>query len=257
MSKIRHQWTEDEIIAVAANYKHKGDWKRSSDRLHSAAYQATFRRPGLLVRASAHMTPKSSPYSGSYIIYAFEFTDSHAYIGLTFTPAARFAQHMARGPVFEHIKICSAYTYKILRSGLNSPQEAIEHERHWIKWYQKDWILLNAAPGGGLGTVQLTKWTRESVIAEARKYASKQEWIDSSQFTYRLAKREGWFDEASAHMPRRVLGIGVGRKVSQATRRKQRQAKLGTVHTKQHRKNQSKAIKAWWVRQNATPLGPP
>lgn len=167
------------------------------------------------------MIPKASPYSGSYVIYAYEFTDRHAYVGLTFLPKERHAQHQQRGPVFEHIQTCPEYSYKIVERAINTPQAASAREAHWLATYKEaGWTLLNTFKAGGLGTVQATKWTKESVIAEAQKYQSKQAWIDGSQFTYRLAKREGWFAEASAHMPARVLGVGVGSKRSAETRAK-------------------------------------
>ena len=59
-----------------------------------------------------------------------------------------------------------------------------------------------------------------------------------------------WFNEAAAHMPKRVLGIGAGRIVSKATRRKQRAAKLGKKLTQAHRKAISETIKARWAESN-------
>lgn len=241
------KFSEENLIKSAAQFKHRGDWKKA----RKAEYNAAWRRR-LLEKCCAHMTLKTHPYSGSYIIYAFEFTDRQAYIGLTFMPIARLQQHMQRGKVFDHLKLCPTYTYKILEENISNPQTAAERERYWIALYRRCWTLLNSSKGGGLGTIQITKWTREAVLAEARKYTTRQAWIDGRQFTYRLAKREGWFEEASAHMPRRVLGIGVGRKVSQATRRKQRQAKLGTRQTKQHHKNRSEAVKKWWKSRRIT-----
>jgi hypothetical protein len=250
MSKIRHQWTDEEIIQVASHYRHKGEWKRSTNRLHSAAYQAALARPEVFTKATAHMTPKAHPYSGSYIIYAYEFIDHHVYIGLTFTPAIRRSMHMQRGRVFEHAKICSGFTYKILEEKIASPQEAMLRERHWIEQYQTDWTLLNISPGGSLGTIQISKWTKEAVITEARKYSSKQAWIDGSQVSYRLAKREGWFEEASAHMPNRVMGIGKDRIFTAAHRQKLSDAKRGKRQTAAHRAARSKAVKAWWINRS-------
>jgi len=43
------------------------------------------------------------------------------------------------------------------------------------------------------------KWTKEAVIADAQKFASKSEWRKSSH-AYSIAHRNGWIDEACAHM---------------------------------------------------------
>ena len=84
-------------------------------------------------------------------------------------------------------------------------------------------------------------------MAEARKYKTRQEWIDNSQMSYRIAKRNGWYDEASAHMPARMLGVGVGIKRSAETREKQRQAKLGKAQSPEHRAARAEAVRKWWA----------
>ena len=43
------------------------------------------------------------------------------------------------------------------------------------------------------------KWTKEAVIADAQKFASKSEWRKTSH-AYSIAHRNGWLDEACAHM---------------------------------------------------------
>jgi hypothetical protein len=43
------------------------------------------------------------------------------------------------------------------------------------------------------------KWTKEAVLADAKKYTSKAEWRKNSR-AYAMASRQGWLDEATAHM---------------------------------------------------------
>ena len=43
------------------------------------------------------------------------------------------------------------------------------------------------------------KWTKEAVLADALKYSSKSEWRKNSR-AYAMATRQGWLDEACAHM---------------------------------------------------------
>ena len=244
----RHRWTDDELIASAAKYTHKGDWKRSSDAKDRAAYQAAQARPDIFAKVTAHMVPKANPYSGSYVVYVFEFQDHCAYIGLTFREEVRKAENLCRGPVFQHMKICADYRYKCLAEGIASPFDVGNIERDWQGKYAADgWTPLWTAKAGGLGTVRIKEWTKEIVLQEAKKYATRKAWAVGSRQTYNIAKAEGWFDEAAAHMPKRVLGIGVGRKVSRATRRKQRLAKLGTTLDRSHRAAISASIKQWWA----------
>lgn len=43
------------------------------------------------------------------------------------------------------------------------------------------------------------KWTKEAVLADARKYQSKAEWRKHSR-AYAMATRQGWLEESTAHM---------------------------------------------------------
>src|ERR1051326_5623900 len=156
--ELHHKWTDDEIIESAAKYRHKGDWRRSFDSRDRAAYQAGQLRPKVFKRATAHMKPKANPYSGSYIIYACEFSDHYVYVGLTCTPKTRHAQHMQRGPVHDHIQVCPEYAYKVLETSIGNPEGAQDRERHWQEQYETGWIALHTAKAGGLGSVVKTKW---------------------------------------------------------------------------------------------------
>ncbi len=243
-TKARWRYTDADLEASAAPFKHRSAWKQAC----KAHYDAAWRR-GILDRCCAHMTPMASPYGKDYEIYAYEFTDRRVYVGLTFLPRARALMHQVRGPVADHAKVCSTFTRAVCATGLTREQ-APEEERSAIARYQKEgWVLLNRNSGGSTGTVRGRKWTKETVLAEARKHRTRQAWLDSSQASYRVAKREGWFAEAAAHMPRRVLGIGVGRKVSASTRAKQSAAKTGVLQSSATRQARSEALKRWWASQ--------
>lgn len=221
------KWTDEALIEIASLYAHKGDWKRSDNPRHAAAYQSCWVRKDLFKRATAHMKPKAGPYSGDYVIYAYEFSDRHAYIGLTFQPEIRRTQHAASGPVYRHALQCPDPVYRVVETGLMTPEAAAEAETRWTSRYASGgWTLLNTTAPGSLGSLEPAKWDKTAVIVEARKFRTKQEWIDGSQRSYRVAKREGWFAEASAHMPKRKLGVGLGKVVSAETRARQRQAAL-------------------------------
>ena len=43
------------------------------------------------------------------------------------------------------------------------------------------------------------KWPKEAVLAEAQKFTSKSEWRKASH-AYSIAHKNGWLDEACAHM---------------------------------------------------------
>jgi len=244
--KVRWKYTDEELMASAAQYPHRSHWKRYANN----HYQAASSR-GLLDRCCAHMTPMASPFAADYEIYVYEFADKHAYVGLTFLPRARQYAHKVSGPVAEHADVCGTYTRKVLATSLTREQ-APEAEKLAIAQYKNEgWTMLNRNSGGSVGTVRGRKWTKELIVAEARKFTTRQAWIDGSQGSYRVAKREGWFEEASAHMPKRDGTSQIGHKVSAATRRKQSAVKLGRPQTPEHRAARSAAVKLWWASRRA------
>lgn len=44
------------------------------------------------------------------------------------------------------------------------------------------------------------RWDKNSIILDARKFTSRTEWKDHSGGAYEAAKRNGWFEDAVAHM---------------------------------------------------------
>ncbi len=240
---IVRKYSDDEIIASAKLYKHRGGWKKGS----VALYQAARRHPEVFLKATAHMVPASNPYAGDYIVYAFEFTDNSAYVGLTFRAQKRYLEHMSRGRVFTHIKKCPTYLYKALEENIMTPEEVPAREAYWMRHYeQAGWHMLNSAKAGCLGTIQVTKWTKEAVLKQASLYSTKQEWIDNSQMSYRIAKKNGWFDEAVAHMPLHDARHLIGRTFSEETKAKMSLAKKGIPLSPEHRaKIKANATNQW------------
>lgn len=49
----------------------------------------------------------------------------------------------------------------------------------------------------------MTTWTLQRIVADAARFPTRHDWFLHSQSAYRISKREGWFTEATAHMPRR------------------------------------------------------
>ena len=169
----------------------------------------------------AHMRLAANPFAKDYVNYVYEFSDGYCYVGLTCVPANRKATHFCRGPVFKHSQETGLIPlYKDLETGL-AFQQAVDGEAKWQDAYKgQGWTALHTAKAGSLGGIHASKWSKEAICADALKYKTKQEWIDKNQTTYRRAKKMGWFDDASAHMPKRVLGVGAGVKFSDEHRQK-------------------------------------
>lgn len=198
------KYSDQQVIESASQYQHKSKWKKAARNLYNIALL----RPAVFKLATAHMTPMAHPYSGCYSIYAYEFQDGTAYIGLSFQVEMRRERHARTGPVFTHQQLCPNYAFQILEDCLPDPQSAVLRERHWIAYYHSTgWRLLNRADGGSLGTVTLKPWTKEEVLDDAFRFAYRTDWIENSRGAYKAAKDNGWFEEAVAHMPERKEAI--------------------------------------------------
>lgn len=217
---MRQKYTPEDIIAAASRFKYRSDWKKEDEPTYDASFRHSLE---FRDKATAHMTYKASPYSGAYVIYVYEFSDRHAYVGLTFKKDERKSQHLVSGPVFEYSKVCPTRTLLYLEEGLPDPTSAAEAEIRWIKHYQSEgWTILNVARGGSLGTFSI-KWSKQDVLDDARKYQTRKAWFLGSQYLYSLAKKQDWFAEAVSHMPRKASAPHAGH--SPATRARQAAAK--------------------------------
>ena len=143
-------------------------------------------------------------------IYAFEFSDNHVYVGLTFSINKRKKQHLNkiynndqhnRSAVFIHINESSlAPEFKILTKNPLDELDASNMEIFYIEEYKKNgWVLLNRAKGGGLGGNNII-WTYEECAKEALKYNTRSEMYFSNASAYCSAIGNGWMDKISSHM---------------------------------------------------------
>lgn len=242
-----YKYSDDGLLASARRFQTRGEWKTKAYN----HYQVARLRP-IWDECVSHMRPAANPFAKDYLVYAYEFSDGHCYVGLTFVPENRKFAHAARGPVYQHRNVCPNPEFKVLESGLYYTEVGAAETKWQSAYVEKGWKPLHVAKAGSLGSMH-RKWTKEAVLAKAKEFRTKMEWHDNDLYTYLLAQKTGWFDQAVAHMPRRVLGVGVGREVSQATRDKQSAAKTGVKHLAQHRANQSVATKKWWADRRLKP----
>lgn len=203
MEHQRKPITDEEILSSALKHQHKAHWKHGNKSAYSAALNR--KDSDIFERATAHMIAQANPYSGKYLVYSYEFQDGTVYVGLTYKPEQRKAQHLHKGPVCNKIAEGLIPEYKVLIQSIKSPDEAGIEEAAWIASYRAaGWALLNRGVAGGLGTIKAKKWTREACIEEAKKFATRKTWAVGNQLSYVTARANGWFEEAAAHMPRRV-----------------------------------------------------
>jgi len=187
------QWTKATVIAEGRKYKSREDFFKGC----CGAYLHAERR-GFLEEACAHMKVKGNRLQR--LIYAFEFADGYAYVGLTFSSEVRMNEHLSHDcPVSRHIKnCCDKYVFKEL-TPLMPVKEARRAERKMIRQYARDgWRMLNTRKGGEVGGGNTR--TKEQCHKVALKYSTPGEFHKDDACIYGYARVHGWLDEICAHM---------------------------------------------------------
>lgn len=190
-------WTYEKVLDEIKKYKTRYEfWKNC---------------PGGYYAIKSHgwndllnLLPTSVLETNLYCVYAYEFTDNYAYIGLTYRPEERDLEHNGFGrysknkfksPVYKHAFESNLEIPKPIYLYNNlTPLEAQKKECETIDMYKLNgWNVLNSVKGGSFGC-GIRKWTREKCIIEAQKYCNKTELLKFSPSCYDSIKRNKWED---------------------------------------------------------------
>jgi len=132
-------------------------------------------------------------------IYLWEEFNT-VYVGRTIRPKSRHYQH-------RHTTTDSTYKFSsehhvehpkmiIIENDLTI-EEGIEREKYWIEYYKNktNYNVLNKTKGGETGTSGSTKWTKDAVFNEAKKYTTRAKLKYANNTVYYVARINGWLDE--------------------------------------------------------------
>lgn len=237
------KYPDDEILEKMRLCKTPVEFKRR----FASHYNCVLHRPHLKAKMAEILAPAPNPYGSDYAIYAYEFADRHAYVGLTFRWDERHKDHSEKGPVFEHAKVCREFSLKRLEESIPTPAAAKEAETRWHdKYAEAGWVMLNTAPCGGLGAMN-RRWTVEACLEEALKWPTRKAWLTGSQVSYKKAKKLGCFEACVAHMPRYDSHRLFGREISEESRRKMSASARGRTNGGRHRARISEGVKRQWA----------
>ena len=148
----------ESVLPLMKQYKHCVDFQR--------AHPAMYRWVRLHDRSLLTMfTPKANAATRG--IYAYEFQDRTAYVGLTYNFAKRDQDHKSkeRSPVYKHIaETGHSPEMKVLVDIRLTVDEAKQQEATWIERYRREgWRMLNRARAGALGTWRKAKYTQQQI----------------------------------------------------------------------------------------------
>ncbi len=185
------KWTKNAVLEDALLDDTRSAWKLRSP----AAYRAS-RDRGYFDEAVKHMTLMGNKYKRC--IYSIEIKGKNKiYIGLSQHFKTRMNAHL-KSERFKKYKedeiIMTQLTDYIDR------EKAAQLEMNLIKQKEEQgYELLNKDIGGGLGGAIL-EWTKDKVLESAKKEKHKVRWSENEPGAYAAALRDGYFEEATAHM---------------------------------------------------------
>jgi predicted GIY-YIG superfamily endonuclease len=190
----RQKRTFAEILNEARKFNGRGDFQMKSSGAYSYA-----RNKGWLEKVCAHMKPKTNN-SRKRLVYAIEFRDCSAYIGLTYDLKERLVGHSRRGAVFNHSKACPHYHVRILEENLKSNDAGLR-ESYWISRYRREkWKIINQAKPGGLGSTMPSAYTIKKLTQIAKKFKLRCDFKKYRPNEYAACHRRGILSSVCKHM---------------------------------------------------------
>jgi len=214
--KKRIVLTKEYVLRDSLKYTELSDWRKQSKSCYVVAS-----RKGWLEEASSHMNKKRKKWKREEVLCcALGFdrmvdwienspSSYHAGVrlGLIAEIKARMLPRSRRDPVWS--------SQKVLADSLLYDTKA--------KWEHNSGGAVNAAKRLGIyeeatrhmpansvvGCVPHNKkWTRDTVLLDAKNYKSIGEWEIASASAYHAALNNGWHEEATLHMPKYARAFG-------------------------------------------------
>ena len=148
----------------------------------------------------SHMTIKGNRVKRC--IYAYEFTDNHVYIGLTYNIENRNTRHLLndKSCVFKHIEKTMLTPKLIQLTDYIDINISSKLEGEFVEKYKiNDWIILNKIKTGGVGG-NISKWNKEKCQEEALKYDKKCEFKKCCSGAYHHAYLHKFLNDICHHM---------------------------------------------------------
>jgi hypothetical protein len=190
-------WDEEKLKIESLKYNTKKEFKENAGGAYMSAIKL-----GILDQITSHMEILGN--SHNRMIYACEFPDKHVYVGLTFNPTGRVANHKLnpKSAVYKHIETFGFEPNIKYITGFIDRNIAVNKEAEVLESYiDKGWKVLNRAKTGGLGGNYL-KWTDEAIHLEALKYNKYSDFrsLNASAYNAALKKGEDFINQITSHM---------------------------------------------------------
>lgn len=146
------RYSDEELIARAREFKHVRELIENDRQVLKAIYK---RGNDVRHEAMKHMVPLGN--KKWKLIYAYEFPDDTAYVGLTYDEERRQSDHLyeENSAVRRHREQTGLEPVYRQLTGLMPVKEAQRMEGEWKERYERDgWKMLNVVATGGIGGSQ-------------------------------------------------------------------------------------------------------
>jgi len=194
-NKPLNYWNKERCYEEALECKTRKEFYQN----HSSAYSSASLN-GWLDEITTHFKR-----IGNWVfrcVYAYEFSDNFAYIGLTYNLKKRdlCRKTNKKDGVTKHINETKLQpTIKQLTEFIPI-DDAANLEKEYIKKYRENgWNMLNIKRGGETGG-GLVVWTFEMCRQEALKYKTRKDFYTNSPKAYSAVCNHKWHKEITGHM---------------------------------------------------------
>ena len=194
MEKVRHKpYTYDDCKITASNYKFRKDFYDNHPTIYNAAVNK-----GWINDVCNHMLVVGNRMNR--MIYCFEFSDNHAYVGLTYNISKRVKGHYKKGCVSKYILSSGLQPKLIHLTDYVDVKEAKELEGFYLEQYKLNgWVMLNTGKTGNTGGDGIL-WTKEKCIEIAKECKNRKQFQVKNGSAYSEARIYGFLDEICQHM---------------------------------------------------------
>jgi predicted GIY-YIG superfamily endonuclease len=181
------KWTKEAIIAEAKKYKSRSEFQRKNGSAYNKAKEL-----GIEKEACAHMEWLGHRFSR--FVYVCKFSNNVIYVGLSYDPKERFAQHLReqKSAVYRHMIETNEKPELVYLTKTPIPKdEALEMENATLqKYISEGFTVLNdtSRKAGQLG-VAAPFYSDEMLRAYALKFKSRNELRKDNKNIYNLILR--------------------------------------------------------------------
>jgi hypothetical protein len=191
------RWDKDKLHKEALKYKSRTEFEQNNEKAYSAAL-----RFKIMDEITTHMKPLGHKYKR--LIYVYEFSDNHFYVGLTFNEKKRNLSHMSsvESAVYQHMKKTGIKPkFNIVTEYLDIKIAQSKENEILLEYLNNGWISLNRAKTGSLGGNN-KKWTKEIVMEITKNYTKLIDFRKNEPNAWNASVNSEWHYEVTSHLER-------------------------------------------------------